>query len=123
MPGSSAPFSQVVIDDNYVHLSGIVAADFPMGETVLGDVEKETDAVLGMVNRILSELGMDMTTIVRVDVHLSDLSDFDKMDAVYKQHFDPDNYPARTATESTRLFGGSKVEITCMAAIPLLRIE
>ena len=123
MPESAAPFSQVVIDDNYVHLAGIVAADFPIGEAVLGDVGKETDAVLSMIKLILAELGMEMDTVVRVDVHLSNLDDFDAMDAVYREHFETGQYPARTTTESSRLFGGSKVEITCMAAIPLLRTE
>ena len=123
MPESTAPFSQVVIDDNYVHLAGIVAADFPVGEAVLGDVGKETDAVLSIVKTILAELGMEMGAIVRVDVHLSDLEDFDAMDATYREYFEEGKYPARTTTESPKLFGGSKVEITCMAVIPLLRTE
>ena len=38
MPESNAPFSQVVIDDIYAHLAGIVAADFPEGQLVVGDV-------------------------------------------------------------------------------------
>jgi 2-iminobutanoate/2-iminopropanoate deaminase len=35
------------------------------------------------------------------------------MDAVYGEFFAGNAYPARTATESKRLFGDSKVEITC----------
>ncbi len=115
IPKSEAPFSQVVLDDNFAYLSGLVAADFPEGQAELGDVGKETRAVLSAIDRILGEIGLDMGRIVRVDVHLASLDDFDAMDAVYRGFFEIDIYPARTTTESTRLFGGSRVEITCMA--------
>ena len=115
IPKSEAPFSQVVLDDNYAYLSGLVAADFPEGQAILGDVGKETQAVLSAIDRILEEVGLDMGRIVRVDVHLASLDDFDAMDAAYRESFENDKYPARTTTESSRLFGGSNVEITCMA--------
>ena len=115
IPKSEAPFSQVVLDDNYAFLSGLVAADFPEGLAELGDVGKESRAVLSAIGRILNEVGLDMGRIVRVDVHLASLDDFDAMDAAYREFFEADNYPARTTTESSRLFGGSLVEITCMA--------
>jgi 2-iminobutanoate/2-iminopropanoate deaminase len=114
MAHSGAPFSQVVIDDHYVHLAGIVAADFPEGLATLGDVAAETGAVLELIGLILAELELTMDRIVRTDVHLASLDDFDAMDAAYREHFETGRYPARTTTESPRLFGGSKVEVTCM---------
>ena len=115
IPKSEAPFSQVVLDDNYAYLSGLVAADFPEGQAMLGDIGKETRAVLSTIDRILKEIDLDVGQIVRVDVHLANLDDFDAMDAAYREFFENDKYPARTTTESRRLFGGSRVEITCMA--------
>lgn len=113
VPASSAPFSQVVMDDRYAFLSGLVAADFPAGIAVLGDVAAETHAVLDAIAAIVQELDLDMEQMLRVDVHLTDLDDFDAMDAAYREHFHADHYPARTTTESRHLFGNSKVEITC----------
>ena len=80
MPESNAPFTQVVIDHSYAHLAGIVAADFPEGLLVLGDVGGETRAVLAAVRNILAEIDLQMDRIVRVEVHLADLDDFDAMD-------------------------------------------
>jgi 2-iminobutanoate/2-iminopropanoate deaminase len=117
VPRSGAPFSQVVTDGLYAHLAGLVAADFPEGLAVLGDVTAETRAVMTAVQDILNELGLGMERLVRIDVHLADLSDFDKMDLAYREFFIRDKYPARTTTQSPRLFGGSKVEITCMALL------
>ena len=117
VPASKAPFSQVVIDDHYAFLSGLVAADFPDGITVLGDVEAETRAVLTAIRAILAELELGMENIVRVEVHLADLHDFDAFDTAYRKFFEAGSYPARTTTESRKLFGDSRVEITCQACL------
>ena len=117
IPHSPAPFSQVVIDDTYAHFAGVVAADFPEGEAVLGDVTEETRAVLRAISNMLQEIGLDLGRVVRSDVHLATLDDFDAMDAAYREFFEEGQYPARTTTESPRMFGGSKVEITCMARL------
>ena len=77
IPESTAPFSQVVLDDLYAYFSGLVAADFPEGLAVLGDVAAETTAVLNVISKVLEELGLEMSDIVKVEVHLADLTDFD----------------------------------------------
>jgi 2-iminobutanoate/2-iminopropanoate deaminase len=117
VPASNAPFSQVVMDDQYAFLAGLVAADFPDGIAVLGDVAKETEAVMTAIHSMLEEIGLSMSKLVQVSVHLSDLDDFDAMDAVYRRFFSDSAFPARTTTESRRLFGDSKVEITCQARL------
>ena len=101
------------MDDQYAFLSGLVAADFPAGLEVLGNVAAETRAVLDTIGNILQELNLSRNNMVKVEVHLADLDDFDAMDNAYREFFDADQFPARTTVESKRLFGGSKVEITC----------
>jgi 2-iminobutanoate/2-iminopropanoate deaminase len=101
------------MDDRYAFLAGLVAADFPAGVETLGDVAAETRAVLAVIGEILDELQLDRANMVKVEVHLSDLNDFDAMDAAYREFFDGDAYPARTTVEAPHLFGDSKVEITC----------
>jgi len=115
IPKSTAPFSQVVLDDFYVYFSGLVAADFPDGLVVLGDVAAETTAVLNVISKTLTELGLEMCDLVKAEVHLADLTDFDAMDEAYRQCFPPNMTPARTTTESKHLFGDSRVEITVQA--------
>ena len=117
VPESTAPFSQVVMDDTYAHFAGLVAADLPEGQAVLGNVGEETRVVLTAIRSMLEEIGLDMNRIVRTDVHLASLEDFDTMDDAYQEFFEDGHYPARTTTESPRLFHGSRVEITCMARL------
>jgi len=117
VPASGAPFSQVVTDDHYAYLAGIVAADFPAGQAVLGNPGEETRAVMQAIREILAELGLSCSDVVRADVHLSNLDYFGQMDKAYRQYFDDDAFPARTTTESPRLFGGASVEITVQARL------
>ena len=101
------------MDDRYAFLAGLVAADFPAGLEVLGDVGAETTAVLNTIGEVLDELRLSRDRMVKVEVHLADLKDFDAMDHAYRQFFNAGCFPARTTVESKHLFGGSKVEITC----------
>ena len=117
VPESDAPFSQMVLDDCYAYLAGLVAADFPHGVAVLGDVGAETRAVMGVISDMLSEVGLSLDDVVKAEVHLADLNDFDAMDTAYREFFSPKAYPARTTTESPKLFGGSKVEVTVQARL------
>ena len=117
VPESDAPFSQMVLDDCYAYLAGLVAADFPHGVAVLGDVGAETRAVMGVISDMLSEVGLSLEDVVKAEVHLADLNDFDAMDTAYREFFSPKAYPARTTTESPKLFGGSKVEVTVQARL------
>ena len=117
IPESDAPFSQIVLDDCYAYFAGLVAADFPEGVEVLGDVAAETRVVMAAISEMLKEVGLSFENVVKADVHLSDLGDFDAMDAAYREYFPPGVYPARTTTESPRLFGGSKVEMTVQARL------
>ena len=117
IPESNAPFSQIVLDDRYAYFAGLVAADFPHGLAVLGDVSAETRVVMGAISDMLKEVGLNFEDVVKTEVHLADLSDFDAMDAAYREYFLPKVYPARTTTESPKLFGGSKVEVTVQARL------
>ena len=77
----------------------------------------ETKLVLGAISDMLKEIGLTLEDIVKADVHLADLSDFDAMDIAYRECFKPKCYPARTTTESPKLYGGSKVEVTVQARL------
>ncbi len=111
----TSPYRHVVLDGRDCFIAGIVAADIPGGEAVVGRVEEETALVMRTIAAILADHGMSASDLVRVDVHLADLGEIHVMDRAYARHLDPDAMPARTTTQSDRLYGGSRVEITCMA--------
>ncbi len=110
-----APFSNMVLDDSHVFLSGLVAADVEEGLAVLGDIGAETGVVMRTIKFLLGEAGLGMSDIVRCEVHLTDLREMDAMNEIYGGFFEAGHYPARTTTQSGALFGGCRVEVTCMA--------
>lgn len=118
LPAPTFPGSHLVLDDDYVFVSGLTAADIQGGEAVRGDVTEETRWVMRQLERMLTSIGCRLDDVVRVDVHLADLDDIEAMNAAYADFFAADRYPARTCTESPRLCGGSRVEITLMARRP-----
>jgi len=118
LPEPVFPGSHLVMDDRYAYLSGLVAADLPGAEAVIGDVRAETELVMRQVGRLLALAEAEFEDLVRVDVHLVNLSEIEAMDAVYAGFFPGGRFPARTCTESRRLYGGCRVEITCMARRP-----
>jgi len=113
---AEAPFSNMVRDRHNFYLAGIVAADFPAGRKVLGDAAAETTAIMQAISGLLAKVGLGTENIVRCDVHLTDLAEMPAMNAAYAAFFEDGAYPARTTTQSGALFGGSKVEITCIAS-------
>ena len=117
LPSSKAPYSHAVVDDRYAFLAGVVAADLPEGAASLGDIRAETKVVMSAICELLEALGLGPQDIVRVDVHLTDLDEMAEMNAVYVGFFPAGALPARTCTQSAKLFGGSRVEITCQARL------
>ncbi|MFW6346575.1 MAG: RidA family protein [Halomonas sp.] len=121
LPAPLFPGSHMVIDDAYVFLSGLTAVDIQGGETVIGNMAEETRLIMRRIQRMLVSAGCDMGDVVRVDVHITDLDEIRKMDAAYAEFFDACRYPARTCTQSPRLYGGARVEITMIARRPARR--
>lgn len=115
LPSPVFPGSHMALDDDYIFLSGLTAADIHDGEAAIGDVGEETLRIMRELRRMLETAGGNLDDTVRVDVHLADLDDITAMDAIYAEFFTAGRYPARTCTQSPKLFGGCRVEITLMA--------
>ena len=104
-----------MLDGDYAHLSGLLAADLPDGAKAVGDVAAETAAVMTAIGEILASVGLETRDVVRVQVHLADLDEMAAMNRVYARFFPDGALPARTCTESPKLHGGCRVEITATA--------
>lgn len=115
LPTPSFPGSHVVLDDRYVYLSGLTAADIQGSEAILGDVGEETRWIMRRVQHLLDSVDCKLADIVRADVHLTSLEKIHELDAAYADFFESPHYPARTCTQSPRLLDGANVEITLLA--------
>ncbi len=111
------PFSHAVVAGDYAFLSGCLAADSLHGNIDFGNIESETGAAMDLLGRVLAQLDLDYGDIVRVTVFMTDLSQIEAMNAVYKTYFDPRRLPARTCVGVSQLIAEAMIEIDCIARV------
>ncbi|MEO0072725.1 MAG: RidA family protein [candidate division WOR-3 bacterium] len=115
-PRPIGPYSQAVIFDRLVFISGQIGIDPQTGELVSGGVAEETKQIFKNLKEILSAIGLNFSNIVKTTVYLTDLSTFSVMNAVYGEYFES-NYPARATVEVKALPKKAKVEIDAIAVL------
>jgi 2-iminobutanoate/2-iminopropanoate deaminase len=116
-PGfDTGAYSDGVIIDGFIFISGQAAVDFKTSEFVNGTVEEETKLTLDNIQSILKAAGATMDDVVKCTAHLSDIKDFDRYNKIYEGYFKGVK-PARTTVQSV-LAENLKVEIDCIAKIP-----
>ncbi|MBV4359003.1 RidA family protein [Pinibacter aurantiacus] len=108
-------YSDGVIMDGFLFVSGQASVDFKTSQFVLGTIEEETTRTLDNIKAIIEAAGGTMDRIVKSTVHLSDIKEFDRYNKVYASYFQGVR-PARTTVQSV-LAEGIKVEIDCIVKI------
>ena len=109
-------FSDGIVAGGFLFVSGQASVDFATSKFVLGTIEEETHRTLQNIQSIVEAAGATLDDVVKCTVHLTDIEDFDRYNAVYRQYF-PNIKPARTTVQSV-LGKGIKVEIDCIAKMP-----
>ena len=108
-------YSDGVLIDGFLYVSGQAAVDFKTSAFILGTIEEETHRTLQNIKAIFEAAGGSLENVLKCTAHLSDIEDFDRYNAVYATYF-PGVKPARTTVQSV-LGEGIKVEIDCIVKI------
>ena len=109
-------YSDGVVVEGMLYVSGQAAVDFKTSRFVLGSIEEETRRTLDNIQAIVEAAGATMENVVKCTVHLARIADFDRFNEVYSHYF-PGVKPARTTVQSV-LAEDIKVEIDCIVEIP-----
>lgn len=113
-PAPIGPYSQAVLINGTLYVSGQIAIDQSTGNLVTGDIEKETTQVMKNLKAILEEAGMNFSHVVKCSIFVKDLGNFTRINQVYGEYFTNDA-PARETVEVSRLPKDVNVEISCIA--------
>lgn len=115
--GIPLPLRPVVRAGDWLLASGQVGhKDFRL---VPGGMELELRQALANLSAALSAHGATLHDVVKVNVLLADIADFDAMNPVYLDFFDLNRLPARTAYAVAGLPFGARVELEAWAYLPV----
>jgi 2-iminobutanoate/2-iminopropanoate deaminase len=96
---------------NFVFVSGKGA-----GRNATGDIQAQTKNVLDQIEESLKLAGSSMDKVLKVNVYLTDIKNFEGMNQAYIDRFGPEP-PVRTTVAISAIPDGSLVEIDCIAHV------
>src|SRR5438105_11006568 len=115
-PRAIGPYSQAidVAAGSFVFVSGQIPIDPATGELVQGDVGAQTERVMENVKAVLVASGASLDDVVKTNLYVADMGDFDKINATYGRYFTK-TPPARATLQMVALPRGARIEIECVA--------
>jgi 2-iminobutanoate/2-iminopropanoate deaminase len=116
-PAALGPYSQGIAAGSFVFCSGQIPLDPADGQLIDGDIGDRTTRVLKNLAAVLEAHGIGLGHVVKTVVFLTDLADFNEMNAAYAKFF-PDQPPARSTIQVAALPKGANIEIEAVAIKP-----
>ena len=113
-PAPIGPYSQAVIANGFLFLSGQVAINPESGEIIQSSIVEETHQVMRNIKSVLLEASYEFKDIVKTTIFLSDMNLFAEVNEVYGSYFES-NFPARETVAVKGLPKGVNVEISMTA--------
>ena len=111
--GPSLPYTPGILIDGTLYAAGQTGRDLKTNK-IPEDFETEVKTCLDNIGIVLKEAGMSFSDAVAVQVYLTDMDLFPRMNAVYSTYF-KDPRPARTTVGVSKLVGTARIEITVTA--------
>ncbi len=113
-PQAIGPYSQALKANGFVYTSGQIALDPSSGKLTEGSFEEQVHRVFRNLEAVLVAAGTDFGKVVKATVYVTDLNNFQALNAIYETYFGQ-HKPARTTVEVPALPKGGAVEIDLIA--------
>lgn len=107
-PQAIGTYSQAIKVDNTVYLSGQIGLE-PASMQMVEGIEAQIHQVFSNLKAVAGAAGGNLGDVVKLNVFLTDLSNFAKVNEIMAQYFQPP-YPARAAVGVKELPRGALVE-------------
>lgn len=115
-PKAIGPYSQAVKVNGVLYTSGQIALDPSTGNLVEGNFEAQARRVFENLKGVLREAKTDFNRVVKANVFLTDLANFQALNGIYAEYFG-EHKPARTTVGVSQLPRGAQVEIDLIAVL------
>ncbi|MBA4304716.1 MAG: reactive intermediate/imine deaminase [Sphingobacteriaceae bacterium] len=115
-PAPIGPYSQAVLHNGLLYLSGQIAIDPASGDLVQHSLEAETQQVMKNIAALLEATGTSFNKVIKTTIFLSDMALFAEVNTIYGSYFSG-HYPARETVAVKGLPKGVNVEISMLVAV------
>lgn len=112
-PAALGPYSQAIEVNNLIFVSGQLPID-SKNNIISSEIKEATKLCFENIENILIEAKVNLENVIKVNIFLKDLENFQAMNEVYATFFS-EPYPARACVEVARLPKDSIIEIECIA--------
>ncbi len=116
-PAAIGTYSQAVKVGTAVYLSGQIPLVPETMEMISEDFSEQTHQVFKNITAVCEEAGGKIQDLVKINIYLTDLSNFTTVNDVMSQYF-KQPYPARAALGVRALPKGAQVEIDGIMELP-----
>jgi 2-iminobutanoate/2-iminopropanoate deaminase len=114
--GTPMLFSAAVVAGQFVFVSGQVGWD-PETRLAPAGISAQTELALRNVSAVLEAAGTSLEYVCKVNVFLTNMSDFPAMNDVYRGYF-PNRPPARTTVGAALARPDLLIEVDAIALLP-----
>jgi len=114
-PQAIGPYSQAIATETLLFTSGTIPIDPRTGKIPEGSIEDHAHLVFRNLRALAEAGGASLANAVKVTVFLTDLANFQRVNAVYAQYFS-EPYPARSAVQVAALPLGAAIEVEAIIA-------
>ena len=112
---NTSTYSEAVNAGDVLYISAQLPLDPSTGQIVHGDMETLTNLVIDHIQHLLHLNGMKMNQVVKTQVYLQDIRNYQAMDNAYHSRFCFQYPPARDVVEVSNLLYNAPIEISCIA--------
>ena len=114
-PAAGGHYSQAVVHNGLVFVSGQLSIDPQTSEKKLGSIEEQTEQVLKNVEAILKAGNSDFSRVLKMTVYVADIELWAAVNKVYARVLG-EHRPARAVIPTGKLHYGFLIEIDAVAA-------
>jgi len=115
-PKPAGHYAQAMVHDELVFVSGQLPVDPLTGEKRIESIEEQTEQALQNLRGVLVAAGSDLDHVVKTTVYVSDITLWDRVNAVYATVFGQ-HRPARAVVPTKALHFGFQIEIEAIATL------
>ena len=115
-PKPAGHYSQAIVHNNLVYVSGQLPIDPESGEKRIGSIEEQTEQALKNLSEILLAAGSNLNQVLKTTVYISDIELWDRVNAVYARFFG-EHRPARAVVPTRNLHFGFQIEIEAISTL------